>query len=65
MIEALNSRFRHIVAFLMAAVFIAALLRHTVHVYGGIPPEQIRAGALMVMPLVLLLLIVVDRKHPE
>jgi hypothetical protein len=34
---------------------IAALLRHTVHVYGGYSPAHIRAWALMAIPLVAVL----------
>jgi uncharacterized protein related to proFAR isomerase len=31
----------------LAAVFTAAVLRHVLHVYGGISPEEIRADALL------------------
>lgn len=47
MLEVLNTRFRHVVVSLFAAVVSAALLRHTVHVYAGIDREEIRAGALI------------------
>ena len=54
--EALNARFRQVVAFAITAVVIAAVLRHTVHVYGGYSPADIRAYALMSIPLVAILL---------
>jgi hypothetical protein len=44
------------VAYAIMAVAIAALLRHTVHVYGGYSREEIRAGALMAVPMVVTLL---------
>jgi enoyl-[acyl-carrier-protein] reductase (NADH) len=56
MVETLNARFRLIVAYAIMAVAIAALLRHTVHVYGGYSREEIRAGALMAVPMVVTLL---------
>jgi hypothetical protein len=63
--EALNARFRHVVAFAIAAVAIAALLRHTVHVYGGYSPADIRAYALMAVPLVAILLALSGGKAPD
>ena len=51
MIETLNARFRHPVVFLIIAVFVAAALRHVLHVYGWISREEIRTGALMALPL--------------
>lgn len=66
MMEALNSRFKYVVAFLIAAVIIAALLRHAIHVYGGLSREEIRAGALIAIPAVALLLIfLVVKKRRE
>jgi hypothetical protein len=47
MLEVLNTRFWHIVVSLFAAIVSAALLRHTVHVYGGVSPDVIRVGALV------------------
>jgi hypothetical protein len=63
--EALNARFRHVVAFAIAAVVTAALLRHTVHVYGGYSPADIRAGALMAIPLVAVLFALSGDKAPD
>lgn len=47
MIESLNERFWHAVMFFVVAVASAALLRHAVHIYCGVPPEQIRTGAVI------------------
>ena len=64
--EALNARFRQVVAFTITAVAIAALLRHTVHVYGGFSPDDIRAYALMSVPLFVTLLVVArDRSSDD
>ena len=51
MMETLNARFRDPVVFLIIAVFVAAVLRHVLHVYGWISREEIRTGALMALPL--------------
>jgi len=40
-------RLRNFLAIAFAAVFTAAVLRHVLHVYGGISPEEIRADALL------------------
>ncbi len=63
--EGLNARFRHVVALAIAAVTIAALLRHTAHVYGGYSPADIRAYALMAVPLVAILLAFSRGKVPD
>jgi hypothetical protein len=55
--HSLDRRFRYVLAFLIAALITAAALRHAVHVYGGISREAIRAGALMAIPAVALVLI--------
>ena len=51
----LNRRFRYIVAFLSAAVIVAALLRHGFHVYGGASREEIREDSLIAIPAVVVL----------
>jgi hypothetical protein len=63
MMEALNSRFRFMVALLTAAAVIAGLLRHTAHVYGGFSREEIRTAALLVCLVVSLLLVITENKR--
>jgi hypothetical protein len=38
----LSLRARHCVGFLFAALVSAMLLRHTLHIYGGFTPDEIR-----------------------
>jgi hypothetical protein len=47
MIEAVNSRFKYTMITAFAAVLVAAILRHTLHVYAGISREDIRLDALL------------------
>jgi hypothetical protein len=54
MFENLNARFRRVLVSLIAAVFVAAVLRHGLHVYGYIPREDIRTGALIGLALAVL-----------
>jgi len=61
--DSLNLRFRYVLAFLIGAVITAAVLRHTVHTYGGISREDIRADALMAIPAVALAIIFFRRKR--
>jgi hypothetical protein len=61
--DSLDKRFRYVLAFLIGAVIAAAALRHVVHVYGGIPREEIRWDALMAIPAVALAIIFFRRKH--
>lgn len=63
--DPLSFRFRHVVAILFAAVVTAAALRHVVHVYGGIPREEIRTDALLTIPLVVLAIILLRRKRRQ
>ena len=63
MMDALNLRFRHVVAFIVGALIVAAVLRHTIHVYGGFSREEIRAGALAALPAVVLAIIFLQRKR--
>jgi len=48
----LSLRLRFILAFLLTAVITAALLRHVIHVYGGMSREEIRLDALLALPAV-------------
>lgn len=58
-----EQQFRYALAFLIGAVITAAALRHGVHVYGGLSREEIRAGALMAIPAVVLAIIFFQRKR--
>jgi hypothetical protein len=60
--EAINSRVKYTLAFLLGAVIVAAMLRHTAHVYGGFSREEIRAGALLALPAAVWVMVLV-RKH--
>jgi hypothetical protein len=63
LMRALNTRFRRIVACVLAAVIVAALARHAAHVYGGIAPPDIRVGALIALiPAISFLLIFMGRR---
>jgi len=64
--DALNARFRNLVTFVIAALVVAGLLRHVVHVYGGIAPADIRWFALILLApivLVMLALTVMQSRH--
>ena len=54
MFETLNARFRRVVVSLIAAVFVAGVLRHVLHVYGLMPREDIRTGAMIALALAVL-----------
>ena len=61
--DSLNLRFRYVLAFLIGALVTAAALRHGVHVYGGVSPEEIRNDALIAIPAVALAIIMLRRKR--
>ena len=54
-------RFRYLIGIVLAAILIAALLRHTLHVYGGLSREDIRADALIAVLVIVLTSIVIRR----
>jgi hypothetical protein len=60
--DPLSFRFRYFVAILVVTVIIAGVLRHIFHVYGGLSREEIRAGALMAIPAIVLAIIFFQRK---
>jgi hypothetical protein len=60
--DPLSFRFRYFVAILFVTVIIAGVLRHIFHVYGGLSREEIRAGALMAIPAIVLAIIFFQRK---
>jgi hypothetical protein len=53
--QAINSRVKYTLAFFIAAILVAALLRHTVHVYAGFSREEIRAATLLALPTAVVL----------
>jgi hypothetical protein len=61
--EAINSRVKYTLAFLLGAVIVAAVLRHTVHVYGGFSREEIRTGALLALPAAMFVMVLVRRRR--
>jgi hypothetical protein len=62
MIASFNARFRNIVASVIVAALAAALLRHAIHVYAGVSPEEIRLGAFLGIPAVVLVLLILGRR---
>jgi hypothetical protein len=63
--DPLSFRFRHVVAVLFSAVVTAAALRHIVHVYGGIPREEIGVDALLLtIPLAALAIFLLRKRRP-
>ena len=60
MLEILNARFRRVLVSLITAVFVAAVLRHGLHVYGWISREDIRTGALIALALAVLFYLAVS-----
>ena len=47
MLDPREFRLRYLVAIMVGTILIAALLRHVLHVYGGISREDIRVDALI------------------
>ena len=48
--QSINARVKYTLLFLVAALLVAAVLRHAAHVYGGVSREEIRAAALLALP---------------
>jgi hypothetical protein len=48
--QTINARVKYTLLFFVGAFLVAAVLRHTVHVYGGVSREEIRAVALLALP---------------
>ena len=63
--DKLNSRVRHILAALFAAAIVAAVLRHVLHVYGGLPREEIRVDALISLAAFAIAMIFLRRKRRD
>ena len=58
-----SDRFRYVLALLIGALATAASLRHLIHTYGGVPREEIRAAALVAIPIVALATVFFRRKR--
>jgi len=56
-------RLRYFLLIVAAAVLVAALLRHVLHVYGGLSREDIRAEALIAALIIGLAAIAVRRAY--
>jgi hypothetical protein len=54
-------RLRYFLLIVLAAVLIAAVLRHTLHVYGGLSREDIGFDAVLAAGAVVLVMIVLRR----
>jgi hypothetical protein len=63
MMESTHDRFRHVLALLIGTLATAASLRHLIHTYGGLPREEIRAAALVAIPIVALATVFFRRKR--
>jgi len=63
MMESTSYKFRYVLALLVGALATAASLRHLIHTYGGLPREEIRAGALAAIPIVALAIVFFRRKR--
>jgi hypothetical protein len=56
-------RLRYLVAIVIGTILIAALLRHVLHVYGGVSREDIRVDALIAALIVGIAAIVYKRAY--
>jgi hypothetical protein len=65
MLDQLNLRIKYVLAFIMGAVIAAAALRHGVHIYGGFSRDEIRTGALIAIPFVVLAAVFFRRKRRQ
>jgi hypothetical protein len=54
-------RFRYLIGIVLATILIAAVLRHVLHVYGGLSREDIRADALIALFVIVTTAIAVRR----
>jgi hypothetical protein len=60
-LDPLKFRFRYLIGIVLAAILIAAALRHTLHVYGGLSRQNIRADALIALLIVVAAVIALRR----
>lgn len=57
MIDTLNSRIKAVTLMVLGAIMVAAFLRHTLHVYGGISPADIRSDSLLLVAAVAIVVV--------
>jgi hypothetical protein len=62
-LEQLHLRAKYVIGFLLAAVITAAILRHAIHMYGGVPPAQIRTAALLGVPATIFSIFLLRRRR--
>lgn len=48
-IKRVNVRAKHVAVLLFAAIITAGILRHIIHVYGGLPREEIRLASIIAL----------------
>ncbi len=63
MLDPREFRLRYLVAIVIGTILIAALLRHVLHVYGGVSREDIRVDALIAALIVGIAAIVYKRAY--
>jgi hypothetical protein len=52
MLDPRDFRLRHLLLIVLAAILVAAVLRHTLHVYGGFSPRDIGVDALLIAVII-------------
>jgi hypothetical protein len=63
--QAINSRVKYTLAFLVAAVLVAGFLRHTAHVYAGFTREEIRDWTLLALFAAIVAFHVIRKRRSE
>jgi hypothetical protein len=56
-------RLRYLLLIVLAAILIAALLRHALHVYGGLSREDIRVDALLAAAVICMVVVFFRRLY--
>jgi hypothetical protein len=60
-IKRVNARAKYALVLFLAAVITAGILRHMIHVYGGLPREEIRLGSIIALLVIVALPILFRR----
>ena len=63
--QAINSRVKYTLAFLIAAILVAGFLRHTAHVYAGFTREEIRDWTLLALFAAIVAFHVIRKRRSE